>query len=248
MKRNNVILSLFLLLLLISCKNTNHYVGTHIHKYEIQSTDEDQKVESLIFPYKLEVDKEMNEVIGQLEVDLVKRSPNGSMGYWLGDLLLEEAERMSGEDFDFAIHNSGGVRKNLKSKGAFQVKDAFEIMPFDNNLVVVDVPGDTVKVFVQHMANANGWPQSKELRYTLKDGDAFDVLVDGEEIASDKTYRIVMPDYVANGGNRCYFLVDLPKKDFEIPIREVIISNVRYHTAKGENMNPIDDQRIIIKR
>ena len=248
MKRNNIILILFLFVFFLSCKNTNHYVGAHIHKYEIQSTEADQKTESLIFPYKVEVDKEMNEVIGQLEVDLVKSSPNGSMGYWLGDLLLEEAERMSGEDFDFAIHNSGGVRKNLKSKGAFQVKDAFEIMPFDNNLVVLDVPGDTLKVFVQHMANANGWPQSKELRYTLKDGDAIDVTVEGETIDSRKIYKIVMPDYVANGGNRCYFLVDLKKKDFEVPIREVIISNVRYHTAKGENINPIDDKRITVLR
>ena len=89
----------------------------------------------------------MGEVIGVAEGEFThERSEKGSntlLGAWAA-----EVQRQLGKA-DIAIQNGGGLRRTLAA-GNITVGDLYEIMPFDNYLVVFDLPGSEIKKAIDH--------------------------------------------------------------------------------------------------
>ncbi len=47
----------------------------------------------MIRPYKLELDKTMNEVIGYCDEELTKGKPSSNLTNWFADVLLDETQK-----------------------------------------------------------------------------------------------------------------------------------------------------------
>ncbi|WP_005037151.1 5'-nucleotidase C-terminal domain-containing protein [Holophaga foetida] len=106
---------------------------------------EDPAVAQALAPCAAIIRKEFSQVLAQAS----KRIPRGKLGeenllgYWVTDLMRERASRCLGQPVAFAFINSGGLRADLQA-GPVRVADIFELMPFDNELVVTEYTGREV--------------------------------------------------------------------------------------------------------
>ena len=241
--------SLFVLLLIyVQCKVTeiHHVEDDNIRINEDYGTGDTELIK-LITPYKNQLDAEMNEVIGISEVELVKGSPQSTMGNWFADALLYQAELLAGE-VDFAIQNRGGLRINSIPPGPITKGKIYELMPFDNFLVIMETEGIIVKRMMKHIAEDGGWPVSKEVQLKVVN-DQIDVLtINGQEVVDELTYQWALPDYIANGGSDCDWLVDEKRVNTGVMIRDAIIEHIRGLTALDKKISTSLDGRITITK
>jgi len=177
----------------------------------------DPQVEALIAPYA----KAAQESLGEVVTTAAAAFHNGKKGSRyretaLGDLLADSqvyyVEHALGEDVDFSLVNGGNVRTGLP-KGKITKGDIDTVVPFKNTLVVLTLKGSTVQDLFDFIGQINqgygGWAQvSKEVSYTItydnpegKNGKISNVRINGAAIDPDKSYKIVVSDYMANGGD-----------------------------------------------
>lgn len=199
---------------------------------------------ALVKPYSTEMWNEMNEVIGQNAQPLNKDKPEGTLNNWVADVMKIETERFAGATVDFAVSNYGGIRINSLPQGPVTLGRIFEVMPFSNILVILQMPGKDLKVFLDHMASEGGWPVSKELRFTIADSTASDIMINGLPLDIDHTYHVAMPDYVANGGDQRHYLQALPRQTLPYLVRDALIANTKRLAASGESIVVQKDGRI----
>lgn len=195
----------------------------------------DAKIDSIIAPYKETLDKQMNQVIGYSD-GLSKQKIESTMGNWVADVIAEQSSKLLNEKIDFGTQNYGGLRIKEIPKGPITIGKIFELMPFENFLVILKVKGNIVQEFLDRTAVYGGWPISKSVKFTIEGDKAVNVLIDGKPIDADKIYNIAIPDYVANGGDKCTFFKEQPRVTTGTLIRDILIKDVKEKNAKGENI------------
>ena len=237
-----------ILLFITSCKSYTHLASFEEKKIDLGSTFmEDTETAEMVAPYKIQLEEEMNQVIGYCEKTLIKQKPESTLGNWLADLLLYQTRKEMEISPDLAYQNYGGIRTGNIPKGNVTKGKIFELMPFDNMLVVVAMNGEILERFIQKMASEGGAPASSTLQFAIEKNEAVDILLHGKKIDYQKIYYVAMPDYIANGGGRNEYLRDLERYNTGILLRDVIIRHVEELTAKGESIYAELDGRITLK-
>lgn len=206
------------------------------------SISKDKKMESFLEPYRKAVDSAMNIVIGYSDMPLTKAQPECTLGDFMADAQLQFAQHAH-SNVKISVLNYGGIRLPYLSPGAISKGQVFEIMPFDNMLTIVDVPGKILKQFCNHIASYGGWPVSG-ISFKIKGKEALDILVNGETINDQLIYTIAMPDYVANGGDNCEFLIDCKKEYLKVFTRDILIDYISALNAKNEKLHINIEKRI----
>ncbi|MEZ4985779.1 MAG: 5'-nucleotidase [Saprospiraceae bacterium] len=186
----------------------------------------DNNYQRIIQPYKITLDSSMNQVIGHCKVHLTKRQPESSLGNWMADELLLATPQIAGKRVDMAIQNYGGIRIPDLAAGPITRGRMYELMPFDNTLVVMELKGELVQQLMNQIAKEGGWPISQGSRFTIRDGQAIAVIINEVPLDAQATYSIAMPDYIANGGSDCSFLQGLPYQNTGVFIRDILIAGV----------------------
>lgn len=235
-----------LLLILPACK-VNHLADAKFSNVVISDQESPEKqasIDNLVAPYKARLDAEMEEVIGEAVIELRKRRPESRLGNWFADLLHEETEKHLGKPIDFAIMNYGGIRIPAIPRGPITRRVIYELMPFDNLLVVVYLDANTLLEFINHMAKGGGWPASAKLRYDIKDGKAQQITIDGNPIDPNRTYVVSVSDYLANGGGRCDFFAGVRRDDLGVLVRQATIDHILEDTRLGRKQNSELEGRI----
>jgi 2',3'-cyclic-nucleotide 2'-phosphodiesterase (5'-nucleotidase family) len=204
----------------------------------------DARTDSLIAPYKRKFDAEMQEIIGELGEPMTKSQPESTLGNWLADVLLTESQAASREIIDVAVLNYHGIRIPSLPAGPIPVGRVYELLPFDNMLVLVALDSALLARFVQTMGEKGGWPCSAGLRYHLNEREAGDIRIHDEVLRSGRTYRVVMPDFVADGGDGCGFLAPLPREPLGILLRDAVIRHLRGESQSGRVARARLDGRI----
>lgn len=196
----------------------------------------------LIAPYKRGVDTLMQEVIGRTDIPLTKAQPECLLGNFMVDASLEAAREIAPK-VDAAVMNYGGIRIPMIMPGAITRAKLFELMPFDNQLCILEVPGTVLQQFCDHIAAAGGWPVSG-LRFVIRDKKATQISVNGNALESSRVYRIAVNDYLANGGDNCAFLRELPRLRSQRMLREILIDHLAALRASGKTLHPQIEDRI----
>ncbi|MEM1215990.1 MAG: 5'-nucleotidase C-terminal domain-containing protein [Bacteroidota bacterium] len=220
-------------LLLFTCQR--HYLPTEAspQSYRISQqmeTANSEEIAAIIAPYKQSLDEQMNQVIGQAAKRLYKDRPESPLGNWLADLLYRQATALSKQPVDAAYQNYGGIRIPEIAAGPITRSTVYELMPFDNMLVIVEMDGATVQRFFNHLAERGGDPVSEQVQFVLQAGKADQLRLSGQAVERGRTYRIAMPDYIANGGDNANFLTKLPREDTGHLIRDLILAEVEATT------------------
>jgi 2',3'-cyclic-nucleotide 2'-phosphodiesterase (5'-nucleotidase family) len=219
-----------LLLLNFSCqKKIQHFAYHDNHYFRLEGKQKaiDTSAYKIILPYKEALDKKMNEVIGYNTYEMVKAKPASTLTNFIADATLAAYKKSTGKHLDAVISNYGGIRLNSFGPGDVLVGEIYELMPFENILIVVQVKGREMMLLLNKMAKAGGWPISKGSGFSIKDSLATNVSIDNAPFDYEKTYAIGLPDYVANGGDDADFLKTLPREETGLLIRELIIQYVK---------------------
>ncbi|MBT8221466.1 MAG: 5'-nucleotidase C-terminal domain-containing protein [Bacteroidia bacterium] len=231
--KNRISSFIILLVLLSACRTNTFLSSVDTDRLTLSDTTEvveDTEILEIISPYKMNLDAQMDRVIGKLVVDLYKSRPESTLGNWMTDIILERVNTYAEEPIDFAVQNYGGIRVPEIKKGDITVRHIFELMPFENAIVVMEVDGSTMWQMIERMALSGGWPVSSGFQMVIsKDRKPLNVLIQGKPFDSSKTYRFALPDYIANGGDRCDFLIALPRVDLGLKVRDAIIEYLEQH-------------------
>jgi len=245
--RQQLLLSLAVSLLLLACKPQNHFVKTDNNYLKVEEVKQgDTAVAALIAPYKQDVDKEMKSVIGEVAKMLTKAQPESTLGNWSADAIYQKAADYTQQNVDFAILNYGGLRIPSMPAGKITKGKIFELMPFDNMVVVIEMQGKDLPEVFDHLAASGGWPVSKHVKMTMHNSKAQDVRINGKKVDKDKTYKIATIDYVANGGNDCTFFVDKKQIATGRFFRDALIEYIEELTAAGKKVDANIEKRVII--
>jgi len=158
---------------------------------------------------------------------------------------LYEAVRDSlGEEIDFALQNYGGLRLAMLPKGDITLGHLYELMPFENYVVIMEGDSALVQQLFDRIAQYGGWPVSRQVRFRIEEGGAVDIFIGGEPLRSGRIYRFALPDYIANGGDRMFFLREVPRKSTALLVREAVIGVLRKWHRQGMHLYPRLEGRI----
>src|SRR5690606_31423822 len=112
-----------------------------------------------IKPYREHVNKSLDNVLSYA-MDTYSKSDgylNTAIGNFMADVMYEQSnpifKKRSGETIDFVLLNHGGIR-SIISKGNITTRTAFEIMPFENSIVVAKLKGEQVKELLDYVVAA----------------------------------------------------------------------------------------------
>lgn len=234
------------LLGMIACKPAYH--ASALQYAELQMTGQqgvDSSMVRMLQPYAEKVHAQMNTVIAQVAVPLDKRMPESTLGNLMADAVRAGAEKVYGTHVDAAFINYGGVRISQVPAGDLSLFRVFEMMPFDNLLVVQTVPGKIFQEFLDTVAAKGGWPCSG-VQFVIKNKLASEVKIGGEPLDLNKQYVVANSDYVVNGGDRCYMLKALPQQNKGYLVRDALIDYFSGFGARGEKITAKIENRVTI--
>lgn len=237
-------LLLLLALSFTACKTQQHFIDSYQTSFTpIDSTrPHDSSMDKMLEPYRVKMHEAMDQVIGYSEVPMSKAQPECTLGNFMADAQLAIA-RKTDPATQVSIMNYGGIRIPYVSPGAISKGKIYEMMPFDNKLTIVEVPGKVMRQLCDLMAAWGGWPVSG-ITFRIKDKKAVDIMVDGKPLNDQLIYITAMSDYIANGGDNCAFLADCKKHFLNIFVRDMLIEYVTDLQARGRKLNPQLEKRI----
>ncbi|NLO71376.1 MAG: 5'-nucleotidase [Porphyromonadaceae bacterium] len=203
----------------------------------------DTKMHNFISQYKLQLDEEMNRTIGESAVEMRAGKPESLLSNWNADIYLKSASDFLNSAADMAVVNLGSLRAPIP-KGEISVGTIFQLMPFENELVILWLKGSEVNKLLDIFALEGGQGISG-VRMEIKDGKAANVLIQGKPIENDKLYSIATNDFLAGGNDRMIPLATPVKRvDTGLKIRNLIMEYVIRETQEGRKIQSKLDGRI----
>ena len=195
---------------LMACHSSMNLVDVKTQENIVigEAIEDKKEFVKLIAPYKEKLDDRMNQKISHTMVELNRMGDNSNLGALLSDYLLEGANDWAVKNkipkVDAAILNIGGIRNNI-SEGDILVRNIFEVMPFENEMVIVKMKGEDIQgIFDYYEKHQKNNPVA-QLNIIVKDGKLVEGLINGERPQIGKTYYIATSDYLAMGGDSMYF-------------------------------------------
>lgn len=226
--------------------------GTRWKRIEVdERLPNDPDVEKIIAPYTEKV-SELSKVIGRLEGGLTKTGVGaGSLGQFVTNGIRAQATARLGKPVVLAFVNAGGLRKNEISAGEVRASDIFELLPFENALVAVEVTGAQLSRLLQIVprdAQAGArihFKWNDQSRAEFISGKLVDENGKEQEIDPEKIYTIVTIDYLLRLGGGAYAILQEAKSTtpLNLTIRDAIIAYVKSETAAGRPIRGTVDDR-----
>ncbi len=195
--------------------------------------------------------KKMDVVIGVSSEELTSFSPASPLSNFLTDKLYEYGDeylvKKKGVHADLSLLNMGGIRTDMP-QGKITVGDIFNIIPFDNSVVIIALKGKELRKIFLKFQHRNGEPYS-QLSIIYKQDRPFTILVKGEPIDDERIYYIVTADFLATHGDNI-----IPKEIVYEDIiytkkllRDVIIDKIKELTKAEKQIEGVMDERVIIE-
>ncbi len=221
------------------------------------SIPDDPAVDQMLVAYAPKV-RALDMVIGRLKGDLRKGGMGaGSLGNFVADGVRAQASLKHGKPIDLALINSGGLRRNTITEGDLRARDIFELLPFENALVTVDLSGEQLLKLLQLVTTSREAQSGARIIYVTKADKSSqlekatlrDVTGREKEIDPQAMYTVVTIDYLVSVGGR--YLVLHEGKNLQplgIILRDAIMDYVKSETAADRDIKPNLDDRFFLDR
>jgi 2',3'-cyclic-nucleotide 2'-phosphodiesterase (5'-nucleotidase family) len=236
LKKYNDVSKLFVIFLtfffVASCSKQNYNV-TKIEGKRITITEKENQVpeiENFIKPYREHINNDLDSILAYCPETLDK-----STGKWqttIGNLMADVTlmrgntvfQSREKKNIDICLLNSGGIRSILP-KGNVTARTAFEIMPFENSLVVIALKGDQIIEMVDFFIAEKKSHPLAGVTFTIdKNKVAKNILVQGKPVQKETIYYVGTNDYLSNGGdNMNFFKKGVQKFDLQYKLRNILI-------------------------
>jgi 2',3'-cyclic-nucleotide 2'-phosphodiesterase (5'-nucleotidase family) len=228
-----------------SCQPTRQLNAIRYNGYSIQkSSDIDSSLFKMIGPYRENVDRTMNEVLADCEADLLKEVPDSRLGNFLADAYLWAAKEKLDKNAEIAFMNHGGVRINRIGKGPVTRRTVFEVMPFDNLLVVAEIKGSLLQTYLDRIAAEGGGGGVAGLSLRIENKKAVEVMIGGKPLDPEKTYTMVNSDYTLDSGSGIPAFKTLKQNKSGYLMRDAIIQYCQHLQSTGKKISLEPQKRI----
>ena len=244
-------LSLLLITVLafVSCERhmyVEKVVGKQININD--SLPSDPAIEAYVKPYRENIEKDLNEVLTYSDGNYTKTDGkyNTAIGNLIADAAYEESNPIfkarTGKDIDFVMLNHGGIRSDLP-KGPITKRNVYELMPFENAMVVTELKGEQIKELLAYLVGVKRAHPISHLQIVMdKNGNLDHANVNGEPIDYNRTYNVATNDFLYDGGDHMYFFkkgINFVPLDYKI--RNILLD----HFKKVDTLRPRKDDRFI---
>ena len=247
-----------LFILLISCKGYNIVISDSLNIKAKNSIEEYNFNEINLSNYRDSISFEMNEIINYSDVNMNVGGPEGLLGNFITDLSLLYINKQIKNNAhipDFCVLNNGGFRNSL-NKGPVKIGDIYEIMPFDNYLVILELDGNKMEKLLEYIKQRSFYNSSRKsgvplsgIRMKISGDKISRCFINVKEFNSNNKYKILTTNYLANGGDGMNFLKDCPMIwNTQLLLRDVMIDYIRKTGDDNINLNAELDGRIQINQ
>jgi 2',3'-cyclic-nucleotide 2'-phosphodiesterase (5'-nucleotidase family) len=156
-------------------------------------------------------------VVGRLKFPFKREGDEYGLGR-----LIADAQRSAGRA-DVAIMNNGGIRADLPA-GTITWGNVYQVQPFQNRLQRLTVKGSALEEALEHCVAGERVPDCHiagvEVWYDARKEAGKRVnrirLESGKGIEKDRSYTLVVSDFMATGGSGFGMLVSAPKEDIDV--------------------------------
>jgi 2',3'-cyclic-nucleotide 2'-phosphodiesterase (5'-nucleotidase family) len=237
------------LIILSACKSHYHVSEAKPSHYELKTAKNDSITLLSVLPYKAGLDKEMKTVIAKSDSSLTRDGFETSIGNFV---LMAMEQYISAKKPDIAVGsvfivNRGGLRNNLPL-GEITKGNIFELMPFDNELVILKISGQNLMECVKAMIKEKKL-LSWNLYMNLKNNEPDEIYVDAKLFDIHQTYFVITSDYLAMGGDNCHFFgKPVSYETTGLKLRDVIINYCESLTKNNTTIKPVRLGRIKISK
>ena len=205
-------------------------------------------IDSFVAPYRKGVNEVLDSALAYSPKQISKKDGkyNTSAGNLMADIILSESNPIfksrTGQEVDFVISNHGGIRSVI-SEGKVSARTAYEVMPFDNSIVVVEIKGKSVRELISFLINAKNPHPIAGMQIVLNNNETLkDVNIQGLPFDENRTYYVATSNYLADGGDDMGFFKDgLNTVDLNYLIRNAMID----YFKKADTLTAKVDDRFI---
>lgn len=202
----------------------------------------DPQVSALIRPYQQQMKAAMDERIGEAAATFERGKPESALGNLVVDALLAFARSDIDPEAEVALMNNGGIRRLALPAGPITVGDIYQMLPFDNRVVVVVLSGTQLEKLISALAKDDGELLAGcTYRFDREHGVAGDILVGEVPIVPEKRYRLATVDYLASIGGKFAVLQEGERRgESSVYIRDALIAYIR----ERQSITPVLDGRV----
>jgi 2',3'-cyclic-nucleotide 2'-phosphodiesterase (5'-nucleotidase family) len=212
---------------------TAHFVPTTSQPVA-KTQAEDPAIAAIIAPYHDKVTAQMAEVLGTAPAPLTKAPGENLLSNFVADLQRERASKELKEPIALSVMTNGGLRAGFAA-GPVTLGSVFELMPFENELVVLDAPGPVIEDLFDYAAHIKMAIAGATYTVTF-DGLPKDIRIGGKpfDVNENRTYTIAISDYLATGGDNLTFFKALTPRHTNVLLRTAIADRIRDLTKAGQ--------------
>ena len=233
-----------------SCKDEKLTL-TKIVGHKIEITDSlklNPEIEAFIKPFRDHIQKDLDSVLAYA-VDTYSKSDgdlNTAVGNFMADAVYSQSNPIfksrTGKNIDMVLLNHGVIR-SIISKGNVTSRTAYQLMPFDNSMVVVALKGSQIDSLVLYLSKAKKAHPISKLKLELdKNFNVNSATINGKNIEPTKTYYVATNDYLYSGGDHMNFF----KNNDSLYVLNYKIRNILIdHFKKTDTINPVIDDRFV---
>ena len=242
-------LNLLLFLVFLGCLNHDN-LRMDTNSIEInENILSDSSIVNFYLPFKKNLEKSLLSKPISYSIETYKKNDgelNSTLSNMFADATFEMSnerfKKISGNDIDIVLLNNGGIRSVI-SKGEISEKTAFELMPFENKIVVLELNGKSINKMIEYLRKVKLQHPIRGLQIELNDDYSINrVNIKGNKIDKDKKYYVATTDYLLDGGDKMYFLKETTKTiDINYKMRDVLID----YFNKNDTIKLATDNRFI---
>lgn len=183
----------------------------------------DSEIQEMIEPYKSRVEAEMNEPLCYNPKSMHKNDTplNTAIGNMMADIVMEQGNPIfksrTGNDIDVVLLNHGGIRAPM-NKGTVTTRTAYQIMPFENEIVVATLNKSQLEQLIEYLTSRERAHPFSGMKIKLQKDQKPEV-----EIADKDVYYVATSDYLHNNGDNMRFFKDTPATSLNYKVRNAMI-------------------------
>ncbi len=168
---------------------------------------EDVSMKELLQPFKEKADTNLFNEIGLANGEFIgRREVVRFQETNLGNLVAGIFKNVY--KADIGLVNSGGLRDSIYP-GKITIESILQVLPFESEIVLASIKGVELKEYLNFALNGSmpgtgGFPQLSGVSAILEKNTwkILELKVNGKEIEDERIYKIALPEFVANGGDK----------------------------------------------
>ncbi len=212
------------------------------------SSSSKDSIENVIAPYRNRIDQILDSVLAYAPMAISKTDGglNSPAGNLMADIVMQEVNPVftarTGKQIDFVLLNFGGIR-SIISPGDITERTAYEIMPFENSVVIAELDGKAIRAMVSFLIKSNVPHPIAGIQIIVDKNKSLQAVnIQGKPFDENRTYYVATSNYLVTGGDNMDFLKGyISLTDSDYLIRNTLID----HFKKVDTLTAATDDRFV---